>query len=147
MSNSVVFMEHVTDLWTALVPATKVGQVYHHMDDYEMDDDTWFQDRGFRWQVPQRVDVRSEAADGQTVLVEWRVTAELYLQRQGQSYFSFMSAAASEANDLMLTVERQSVWPSGIAEVITQNAAGAEDEDGDVTYELTFTLICEETVP
>ena len=142
----VTWMQTVSALWESLTPETRPTVTYHHLDVYELTD-SWVQsDRGFLWSFPERVEVRGEQADGVTALVEWQVTATLYVTKTGRGFFDLSQAVADESNQLLLATEVRTSWPAGVSEVITERVViDEEDEDG-ILVQLPFRVVCEESL-
>lgn len=144
MASPVVsFMQQVTTTWEALTPPTSTHRPYWHVDE-EPSESAAIADRGFMWTLPQRQEVRGET-DGVTVLVEWLVTASLFVARSGRGFFDFASAVANEGNQLTLALEAQTSWPAGVVEFLTQPIEVEEEDDG-AMVNLTFQVLVEETV-
>ena len=136
-------MSTISTLWEAATPPDRTTKPYREIQGYELADAV---NRSFWWAFPVREGTAAEGADGATAQVMWLVQAELYLSTEGRGRRAMIDAVANETSLLMRQVERNTVWPAGVIEVITQRLDAFEEEaSGDVTATLIFSALVEET--
>lgn len=99
--------------------------------------------RNFAFGYATRAEPLGEAGVALTQ-VEWLLPIFVRLDSGGRTKEAAVDAAANEVTLLVRTIETQASWPSGVLEVITEDAVPEEDGD-DVIYEITVRALCEET--
>lgn len=136
-------MAQIATLWEALTPPDQTTETYRQIDNLETE--TGY-NRNFTWDFAIREGTVAEGGDGQTASVAWTLRAELFITTTGRNAQEMVVAVADEVNLLVRTVERQTSWPSGVIEVVTDRV----DEfnilpTGDVIVTMVIRTVVEET--
>ena len=102
-------------------------------------------DRGFELRDPVRVGVVGETAGRTSALVEWQVTADLYVARRGRGRRAMRTALVGEQHKFARAVEQVTSWPAGVSEVLLVESDLDTDDDEGVVVNFTFTVRTEDS--
>ena len=122
-------------------PPYRTNVTYHEVDGRRFLDGK-SGSRSFVFGLPTRSSVIGQrgAASGE---IEWNQEIMLRLSTSGRSRATLADACANEVNLLMRTAEKRDSWPTGVLEVITEEAE-PEEEGGSVIYTLRMRILTRE---
>lgn len=105
-STAVEVMNTVSAAWVAATPPTRTTVSYHELDEREIDQVTTA-DRGFMWRPTNRESPVAIMPDGTASVVEYVLTADLFIMHSGYGRAGYVDALTNEGNLLCRIVERQ----------------------------------------
>lgn len=137
-------MATIETLWQGTTPPDRTNRPYRRSTARGASPGTVTSDRQFQFTLPQRDAVVGQSSTSSTV--QWTLGAVLYLGQAGRSQDELWAASADESNLLASVVERNSVWPTGVIEVVTEEVQPAQaNNKGDLEITFRFTVTTFET--
>lgn len=143
-------LDHVARLWAQVVPEDRPSQVYHRLDEgtSEIDpskrnDDA--ADRGFYFE--QGVSTTLEERGSDLELRETPITARVFFSVERIGAAKLRASMDNEIQRLRRAVDTETVWPSGVLEVFTDEPGpeGVDEADNLAASSIVLVVTAEES--
>lgn len=100
--------------------------------------------RQFTFSPPERRETVGQNSSGTMVI--WEVSVLIVIDGTGRDFESRSKAGANETNLLARAIEKRTVWPANVFEVLLDdNELDIDDETQDIQTTLTLRVLCMET--